>query len=99
MLLIAGTVRIPPERVAEALVAARRMIEATRGEDGCVRYAFAEDVLEPGLIHISEVWRDQAALERHFASAHMAVWRAAGRDLGLHDHNLRIHEVGEGRPL
>ena len=99
MLLIAGTVRIPPENVADARAAATRMIEATRAEDGCVQYAFAEDVLDPGLIHLHELWRDQAALERHFASAHMADWRAAGRDLGIRDRNLRIYEVGEGRVL
>ncbi len=99
MILIAGTVRLPPERVADARVAAARMIEATRAEDGCLRYAFAEDVLEPGVIHISELWRDQAALERHFASAHMADWRAAGRVLGIRDRNLSVYEVDEGRPL
>jgi len=99
MLLIAGTVRIPAEKVAEARAAGRRMIEATRAEDGCVQYAFAEDVVDPGLIHISEVWRDQAALDKHAASAHMAEWRKAGRELGVHDRNLRIYEVGEGRSL
>jgi len=99
MILIAGTVRILPEKIASARVAARRMIEATRREDGCERYAFAEDLLDPGLIHISELWRDQAALDAHFASPHMAVWRAAGSEIGLHDRNLRIYEVGEGRPL
>ena len=99
MLLIAGTVRIPAEKVADARIAAARMIEATRAEDGCVQYAFAEDVLDPGLIHISEVWRDQAALEKHVASAHMGVWRKAGRDLGIRERNLRIYEVDEGRPL
>ena len=99
MLMIVGTVRIPAEKVAAARAAAARMIEATRAEDGCLAYAFAEDVLDPGLIHLHELWRDQAALERHFASAHMAEWRAAGRDLGTHDRDLRIYEVGEGRPL
>ena len=99
MILIAGTVRVPPEKVAGVRAAAQRMIEATRVEDGCVKYAFAEDVLDPGLIHISEVWRDQAALDRHFASAHMADWRAAGRELGVGERNLRVYEVGEGRPL
>jgi quinol monooxygenase YgiN len=99
MLLIAGTVRLPPEKLAEARIAAKRMIEASRAEDGCERYAFAEDVLDPGLIHISELWRDRAALEKHAASAHMGVWRKAGRELGIGERNLKIYEVGEGRPL
>ena len=64
-----------------------------------MNYAFAEDVLDPGLIHVSEVWRDQAALEKHAASAHMAAWRKAGRELGLGGRNLKIYEVDEGRPL
>ncbi len=99
MLLIVGTVRAPPERIAELRPAAARMIEATRTEAGCLQYAFAEDVLDPGLIHMSELWRDKAALEAHFASAHMAAWRAAGRDLGIRDRDVKIYEVAEGRPL
>ncbi len=73
MIMIAGTVRFPADRIRDARDAMARMIEATRAEDGCVHYAFAEDVLDPGLIHISELWRDQAALERH------GVVRAYGR--------------------
>ena len=99
MILIAGTVRFPPEKVAGVRAAAQRMIEPTRAEDGCVKYAFAEDLLDPGLIHISELWRDQDALDRHFASAHMAEWRKAGRELGVGERNLRIYEVDEGSPL
>jgi quinol monooxygenase YgiN len=76
-----------------------RMIEASRAEDGCVKYAFAEDVLDPGLIHVSELWRDQAALEKHASSAHMGAWRQVGRELGVGERNIRIYEVDEGRPL
>ena len=99
MLLIAGTVRLSAEKLADARDAMARMIEATRAEDGCVNYAFAEDVLDPGLIHISEVWRDQAALDKHAASAHMRVWIKAGRELGLGGRTLRIYEVDKGRSL
>jgi quinol monooxygenase YgiN len=48
MILIVGAVRLPPEKVADARAAAARMIEATRAEDGCAYYAFAEDILDPG---------------------------------------------------
>ena len=40
----------------------RAMVEASRAEDGCLGYSYAEDVLEPGLIHVAERWRDRAAL-------------------------------------
>jgi quinol monooxygenase YgiN len=99
MILIAGTVRFPPETMAEARPAMARMITATRAEDGCLQYAFAEDVLDPGLIHISELWRDRAALDAHGAAPHMAEWRAAGRTLGIHGRDLRLYEVGEASPL
>ena len=99
MLLIVGTVRIPVENVARARPAVARLIEATRAEDGCLKYGFAEDVLDPGLIHVSEVWRDQAALEAHFASAHIAEWRTVWREIGIRDRDLRLYEVGEGRAL
>lgn len=95
MILIAGTVRFPPENMAEARPAMARMVTATRSEDGCLQYAFAEDVLDPGLIHISELWRDAAALEAHGAAAHMAAWRAEGAALGIHGRDLRFYEVEE----
>ena len=75
-----------------------RMIAATSAEDGCLEYAYAEDVLDPGLIHVKELWRDQSALDRHFASDHIAAWRACWSALGIGDRNLRLYEVGEPRP-
>lgn len=99
MILLAGAIRFPPANVSAAREAMARMIEATRLEEGCRHYAFGEDVLEPGVIRISELWRDQAALDTHAASTHMREWREAGRDLGVHGGDLRVYEVDEGRPL
>jgi len=99
MLLIVGTVRLPAENLASARPAMKRMVDASRAEQGCIAYGYAEDLLDPGLIRVREMWTDQAALDRHFASAHMAEWRAAGAGLGLADRNLSIYEVGEPRSL
>ncbi len=98
MLLVVGTIRLPPEKLTDALPTMRVMVESSRAEDGCVEYGYAEDVFEPGLIHVTEVWRDQAALDRHFASDHIADWRASWPGLGIADRNLRVYEVGEPRP-
>lgn len=98
MLLIVGTVRLPPENLARALPVMRRMVDASRAEAGCLDYVYAQDLFDPGLIHVKEAWTDQAALDRHFGSAHIAAWRAAWPDLGIGDRDLRVHEVGEPRP-
>jgi quinol monooxygenase YgiN len=73
------------------------MVSASRAEDGCVEYSYAEDILERGLIHVKELWRDQAALDRHFASNHIATWRAAWPELGLGERNLRAYDVNQPR--
>ena len=75
----------------------QRMVEASRAENGCVEYGYAEDVLVPGLIHVKELWTDQAALDRHFETAHIAEWRAAWPSLGIGERDLRLYEVGESR--
>lgn len=99
MLLIVGTVRLPPGNRAAALPVMRRMVDASRAEDGCLDYGYAEDVLDPGLIHVRELWADQAALDRHFAAAHLAEWRAAWPALGIGGRDLRVYEVGAPRAV
>lgn len=79
--------------------AMRRMIEASRAEDGCHEYSYAEDVLDAGLIHVRELWRDQAALDRHFESAHLKEWRASWAGLGIRDRSLRVYDVAEPRAI
>ncbi|MEQ1952995.1 putative quinol monooxygenase [Mesorhizobium sp. CN2-181] len=97
MLLITGTFRIRPEKLAEARPVMQAMILASRAEDGCLGYAYAIDLLDDGLVHVVEHWRDQAALDAHFASAHIARWRATWPTLGITDRDLTLHEVSASR--
>lgn len=97
MLLIIGTVRLPPDRLEDARPMMARMISASRAEDGCEEYSYAEDVLERGLIHVKELWRDQGALDLHFASQHITAWRSTWPSLGITDRNLRVYDVTQPR--
>ena len=97
MILVTGTFRIAPERLADARRAMERMILASRAEAGCLSYAYAEDLLEPGLIRVHECWSDQEALDRHFAWAHITQWRAAWPALGITDRDLSAFHTGEAR--
>ena len=74
-------------------------LEATLAEDGCSVYAYSEDLLSPGLIHIAETWRDMDALKAHFKAPHIAVWREASAALGIHDRDLSMFEAGEPKKL
>ncbi len=99
MLLITGTIRLPAHRLADALPAMQAMVQASRAEDGCLEYAYAQDVLDPGLIHVKELWRSQQALDAHFQMPHLARWRAAWAQLGIGERDLRAYEVGQARTL
>ncbi|WP_420381898.1 putative quinol monooxygenase [Novosphingobium sp.] len=99
MILVAGTFRMPPENVTIALGMARRVIEATRAEDGCITYAYAQDLLDPGLIHVSESWRDREALAAHGKSAHMQAWVTERAVLNLTERAIRMYETDDGEAI
>ncbi|TPO08913.1 putative quinol monooxygenase [Mesorhizobium sp. B1-1-5] len=98
MLLIIGTVRLPSDRLDQAKPAMQRMILASRAEPGCLDYSYSQDVLDAGLIHVSEAWIDRAALEAHFKSAHIAEWRASWAELGIGDRKLTLFQTDGGAP-
>ena len=99
MIVITGTVRIPPGAVDRVRPAMERMLMASRAEDGCQHYAYAIDVLDETIVHISEIWRDREALQGHFSTTHMAEWRAQFSELGITDRNLTLFETDAGTPV
>lgn len=97
--LIAGTVRVPPENLGAFRPHMAAMLAASRAEDGCLTYSYAVDVEDPGLIRVFEAWRDEGALQAHFQTAHMAAWRAAWPQFGVSDRRLSLYEVAAERAL
>ncbi|MEZ5947510.1 MAG: putative quinol monooxygenase [Hyphomonas sp.] len=93
MILIEGTVRIPPERIEAARPVMARMIAASRAEPGCIDYAYSLDVMETGLIRVTERWESREALAAHFRMPHMAEWRALWPEFGITDRSLRLYDA------
>jgi quinol monooxygenase YgiN len=77
MILIQGHVRVHADDVAGLRAIAAPMLAASRAEPGCIFYSYAEDVIEPGLVHIIERWADQAALDAHNVAPHFQTFSAA----------------------
>jgi quinol monooxygenase YgiN len=99
MIVVVGQFRFPAERMEEARPVMRRVIEATRAEAGCIEYNYGEDVLDPGLIRVSERWESRAHLDAHMATAHMAEWQRERALLGLSDREITVHEACGGTLL
>ena len=99
MIVITGFIRIAPEKLEAARPQARKNLEATRKEAGCLLYAYGEDFLDPGVIRITERWESWDALAAHGNAPHMAVWRKALKEIGILERNLLAHETGEERAL
>jgi quinol monooxygenase YgiN len=98
-LIIAGTVRVPPENLERFKPHMQAMLTASRAEDGCIEYSYAVDVAEPGLVRIFEAWRDQAALDAHVTTPHMATWRSHWPEFEVSDRKLFAYETASERPL
>ncbi|GEN99348.1 antibiotic biosynthesis monooxygenase [Novosphingobium sediminis] len=96
MIVVMGTFRVAPEHIDTLLPLARKVAEATRAEEGCIQYGYAQDIDDPALFHVAERWTDRAALMSHAKSAHMAEWVAARSGLGFHDRMIRLYETDEG---
>lgn len=77
MLIVLAKAQVGAASMAAARHAIVDMVAASNAEEGCIAYAFTEDVLHPGVLHIIEKWQDEAALAAHFATPHMAAFGAA----------------------
>lgn len=97
--VVVGQFRFPSDRMDAARPAMRRVMEATRAEAGCIEYNYGEDVLDPGLIRVSEVWESRAQLDAHMQTPHMALWQQERAALGLTGRSIAVFEAGEPGPL
>lgn len=99
MIAVLGTFRLPVDTQAEAVVAMREVVAATLQEAGCRAYAYAQDVTDPELFRVTELWDSREALGAHFAAPHMVRWVEQRAALGFHDRRITLHEIGEGEPV
>ena len=93
MIVVNGTFRLPADRIDTALPAMKRVIAASLEERGCLAYAYSRDILDPGLIRVTEAWADGETLARHFETPHMQMWKQEREALGMTDRAITMHAV------
>ena len=99
MLVVLSEARYDPAQTEQVRAVARPMIEASRAEPGCAGYDYAFDLLEPDLMRVRELWRDEQALKDHFATPHMATFLKALRALKHRSVTVKCYELGPERRM
>lgn len=100
MIIVEGWVRLRDaaelERVRPAVAA---MMAASRGEAGCLSYAYAQDLADPCMVRVVERWADEAALAEHFATAHMAAFGLTIAGAGIESASIKAYGAEEIRTV
>jgi quinol monooxygenase YgiN len=99
MLIVLAKAKVGAGAMDAAKAAIADMVAASNAEDGCIAYAFTEDLLQPGVIHIVEKWTDEAALVAHFATPHMAAFGAAIGGLDFQVIEAVKYHADDGAPV
>lgn len=77
MIIVNGHLTIDPAQREAAEAAIAEAVAATRAEPGNVDYRFSTDLADPNRINMVEIWEDQAAIDAHMATEHLAGFMAA----------------------
>lgn len=77
---VVATIPVKAEHVDAIRGALTELATATRQEPGCLAYDLYESAAAPGVFVTVERWTDQAALDEHMQSPHVAAAFAAAGD-------------------
>ena len=99
MIVVVGRVRTDTERREELMRVARAVVEASRTETGCISYRVYEDIDVPNDFVFVEEWEDDEALQRHFATSHIAEFMRAIQSAIVAPPDVKFHTIASSMDL
>jgi quinol monooxygenase YgiN len=99
MLLVIGRVRCEADRRDRLIALFEQMQDASRAEDGCIRYGFFAAVEDPLSFVAVEEWADREALDRHFAQPHLVEFSRGLLATVSAPPEVAIHEIAGTQPF
>ena len=94
MLIVTGVIEIEPSGLEVAKTAILAMVRETVKEQGCHVYEFSQIVGVENSFRVYEEWDDEAVLEAHTKTPHMADFRAALGQAGIVSRKLNKFKGG-----
>jgi quinol monooxygenase YgiN len=99
MIVVLGQFDFHPDDFEAAKALAATLMEETAREDGCLKYAFAADLVQPNRLQLGELWRDDSSLAAHFLTPHIQAYRAGLSRLRVVNRAVQRHDVTATRDL
>ena len=99
MIVVVGKVVTDSERRAELIRVGETVAAASRAEAGCIDYRLYASTEDENAFVFVEEWEDDAALQAHFATAHVATFMQGVMPLLTAPPDVKFHEVASTRDL
>jgi quinol monooxygenase YgiN len=99
MIVVIGQFNFHPDDFEAARALAATLMQETVQEDGCIKYAFAEDLVQRSCLQLNECWRDDAALSAHFLTPHIQAFRDGLKSLRMEKRVVKRYEVSASSDL
>jgi quinol monooxygenase YgiN len=84
---------IKPENVDQFVEAAKTIIEKSNQEEGCQSYMLYQDPYEKTNFVFVERWKNQAAIDYHFATEHFKEFGAKITDMVSKPTEIKILDI------
>ena len=75
MIYVIAQLKLKPGTSERAAIEARKVVEGTVKEDGCLFYDFNLSVTDPTRLVAVERWESKEALAKHNETPHLLAWR------------------------
>jgi quinol monooxygenase YgiN len=94
MVIVAGHITVDPEQRESYLAGAMSVVQEARRADGCLDFAIAADLLDPGRVNLFERWESHAAVETLRRSGPRSKQRAA-----MLSASVAEYDIADVRPV
>jgi quinol monooxygenase YgiN len=99
MIVVVGRVRTDADRREELIRVGQAVAAASRTEPGCITYRIYEDIEVPNDFVFVEEWEDDEALQRHFATPHIAQFMGAIPEAIVAPPDVKFHTIASSIDL
>jgi quinol monooxygenase YgiN len=93
MRMITAKIFVKKEKLQDFIKAARGMIDSTMKEPGCESYMLYQNPFEPAKLIFVETYKNQAAIDAHFASSYFKNFGPVIKDWLSEPSEIKIYDI------